>query len=184
MALTDSTMLPLGTKAPDFTLFDVTSGTMKSLVELKSNVATMIVFICNHCPFVIHINPELVRLAKDYQSKGISIIAISSNDIEKYPMDSPSKMKDLANHFEFTFPYLFDETQEVAKAFDAACTPDFYVFDADLKLVYRGRLDESRPSNGKPLNGSDIRNVFDAILNHESISPTQFPSAGCNIKWK
>ena len=172
MALTDSSMLPLGTIAPSFSLLDVVSNETKLLKDLKSDKATLIAFICNHCPFVIHINPELIRIAEEYIPQGISIIAINSNDVVKYPQDGPDKMKAFAHHFSFNFPYLYDES------------PDFYLFDGNLSLVYRGRLDESRPTNGKPLNGFDLRNALEAILGEKPVSPTQYPSAGCNIKWK
>ncbi|MBK7225518.1 MAG: thioredoxin family protein [Saprospiraceae bacterium] len=184
MALTDSSMLPLGTIAPSFSLLDVVSNETKLLKDLKSDKATLIAFICNHCPFVIHINPELIRIAEEYIPQGISIIAINSNDVVKYPQDGPDKMKAFAHHFSFNFPYLYDESQVVAKKYQAECTPDFYLFDGNLSLVYRGRLDESRPTNGKPLNGFDLRNALEAILGEKPVSPTQYPSAGCNIKWK
>jgi peroxiredoxin len=186
MALTESAMLPLGTKAPDFLLKDTVSGQFRSLKDLASDTATVLMFICNHCPYVIHVNPELVRMAHEYQAKGVSFIAVSSNDVSRYPQDGPDKMKEFAASTGYTFPYLYDETQEVAKAYDAACTPDFYVFDGDLKLVYRGRLDESRPrvENPKPLTGSDLRGALNAVLAKQFVSEIQFPSMGCGIKWK
>lgn len=184
MARTTSHMLALGTPAPDFTLFDTVSGKTHSLQALKGQKATLIFFICNHCPFVKHVNSELVRLAHDYEGKGIGFIAINSNDVENYPEDSPEKMKDIAAQLAYPFPYLYDETQEVAKHYDAACTPDFYVFDADLKLAYRGQLDDSRPENGKPLTGRDIRSALDAILSEQPVPAYQKPSIGCGIKWK
>lgn len=184
MSFTLSTMLPIGTKAPDFTLPDTISGQSLSLKELQSDQATLIMFICNHCPYVIHVNPEIVRLSKDYQAKGVRFIAISSNDVENYPQDSPEKMKELAKEVGYDFPYLYDATQEVAKAYDAACTPDFYLFDGDMNLAYRGRLDDSRPSSGKPLTGKDLREAIDAVLAGESVTEKQYPSGGCNIKWK
>lgn len=184
MALTESNMLELGTIAPDFTLPDTISDKNLSLQDLKSDRATVIMFICNHCPYVIHVNDELVKLAADYKKQGVSFIAISSNDVENYPQDGPDKMKTHAAEAGYNFPYLFDETQEVAKAYDAACTPDFYVFDGDLKLTYRGRLDKSRPNSGIPLSGEDLRKAIDQTLTGESLSPIQYPSAGCNIKWK
>jgi len=141
-------------------------------------------FICNHCPYVIHVNDEMVRVANDYSPKGVSFVAISSNDVENYPEDGPVRMKDVAMRLKYPFPYLYDESQEVAKAFDAACTPDFYVFDKDLKLAYRGRLDDSRPKNSNPLTGKDLRDAIDAILEGKPVSEKQYPSAGCNIKWK
>jgi peroxiredoxin len=184
MADTPSVMVDLGTKAPDFTLEDVVSGEKKSLSELKSDKATVIMFICNHCPFVKHVQDELVRLANDYIPKGVSFVAISSNDADNYPQDSPEKMKEVAEEKGYPFPYLFDETQEVAKAYQAACTPDFYIYDGDLKLVYRGQLDDSRPGNNEPVNGKDIRAALDNILAGKPVDEHQKPSIGCNIKWK
>jgi peroxiredoxin len=184
MAATPSTMLPLGTPAPDFTLPDTVSGKTLSLDDLKSDTATLIMFICNHCPYVKHVEHELVRLAKDYQPRGVSFIAISSNDIEAYPADSPEEMNRLAESLGFSFPYLFDESQDVARSYQAACTPDFYIFDGALKLAYRGQLDDSRPSNGMPVTGHDMRAALDAILKGEPVPEPQRPSIGCNIKWK
>ena len=182
MALTESTMLPLGTKAPNFHLQDTVSGNYYSLDDLRSTKATVVMFICNHCPFVIHVNSELVRLANKYKSEGVSFIAISSNDVENYPEDAPDKMSIVAKVLKYPFPYLYDKRQEVAKAYDAACTPDFYVFDKDLKLSYRGRLDDSRPGNSIPLSGIDLANAIDKTILGETIDE-QYPSAGCNIKW-
>ena len=184
MARTPSNMLPLGTPAPDFTLLDTVSGKTVSLDKLKSDKATVIMFICNHCPFVKHVDEAIVSLAKDYQAKGVSVIAISSNDVENYPQDSPELMKEEAEKVGYTFPYLYDETQEVAKAYDAACTPDFYVFDKDSKCAYRGQLDDSRPGNDKPVTGKDLRAALDEILEGKEVSAPQIPSLGCNIKWK
>ena len=184
MARTPSNMLPLGTPAPDFTLLDTVSGKTVSLDELKSDKATLIMFVCNHCPFVKHVDEVIVSLAKYYQAKGVSVIAISSNDVENYPQDSPELMKEEAEKVGYTFPYLYDETQEVAKAYDAACTPDFYVFDKDLKCAYRGQLDDSRPGNDKPVTGKDLRAALDEILEGKEVSAPQIPSLGCNIKWK
>ncbi|MEM5564246.1 thioredoxin family protein [Psychroserpens sp. AS72] len=184
MALTPSNMLPLGTKAPDFKLVNTVDDTLVSLNEAKGIKGTMVMFICNHCPFVIHVNQQLSQLAKDYASKGINCIAISSNDVENYPQDGPEKMKQHAIDNDYIFPYLYDQTQDIAKAYDAACTPDFYVFDSNLKLVYRGQLDDSRPGNDIKLTGNDIRKTFDNLLNGEPISEVQKPSIGCNIKWK
>ena len=183
MALTESTMLPLGTTAPNFHIKDVVSNNYYSLDDLKSGKATVIMFICNHCPFVIHVNPELVRIANEYKNQGVSFIAISSNDVENYPEDAPDKMSIVAKVLKFPFPYLYDKHQEVAKAYDAACTPDFYVFDGDMKLSYRGRLDQSRPGNNVPLSGTDLRHAIDQTIAGKSID-AQYPSAGCNIKWK
>ncbi|WP_458626778.1 thioredoxin family protein [Winogradskyella sp. PC D3.3] len=183
MARTESNMLPLGTKAPDFTLIDTKDHTKKSLNELKGTTGTLVCFICNHCPFVIHVSSELAQLAKDYISKGINCIAISSNDVKNYPQDRPELMTQNAIDNDYIFPYLYDQTQEVAKAYDAACTPDFFLFDADLKLVYTGQLDDSRPGNGIPVTGKDIRAAMNALINKEPVNPNQKPSMGCNIKW-
>ncbi|GAB4392370.1 MAG: thioredoxin family protein [Gammaproteobacteria bacterium] len=184
MVKTPSNMLPLGTIAPDFTLLDTISGKTYSLQELSSDKATVIMFICNHCPFVKHVNPELVRLANDYQTKGIAFIAISSNDAESYPQDAPELMQKTARELGYPFPYLYDETQTVAKAYQAACTPDFYIFDDKLSCVYRGQLDDSRPGNQHPVNGHDLRAALDAILTNQPVTADQKPSVGCNIKWK
>ena len=184
MALTESNMLPLGTKAPDFNLPDTISDAMVSLESIQSDKATVVMFLCNHCPYVIHVNPEIVNVVADYKAKGVSFVGISSNDVENYPQDSPEKMKTHAAAVGYDFPYLYDESQDVAKAYDAACTPDFYVFDAEMKLAYRGRLDTSRPGNANTLDGTDLRAAIDAVLNGEQVSEVQYPSAGCNIKWK
>jgi thiol-disulfide isomerase/thioredoxin len=184
MALTPSNMIALDTIAPEFTLKDVISGKQLSLSEMKSPVATLIMFICNHCPYVKHIQHELAQLAKDYQPKKIAFIAINSNDIETYPDDSPEKMKETAERLNYTFPYLFDETQEVAKAYRAACTPDFYLFDKRLNCIYRGQFDDSRPGNNIPVSGKNIREALDAALSGKPVKTEQKPSIGCNIKWK
>jgi thiol-disulfide isomerase/thioredoxin len=184
LALTESNMFPLGRKAPSFTLPDVVSGKNVSLEERKSETATVILFICNHCPFVKHVQEQLVKLAYDYIPQGISFLAINANDVEKYPEDSPEKMKEVAQKLRYPFPYLFDESQEVAKSFQAACTPDFYVFDQDLFCVYRGQLDDSRPSNEIPVTGESIRQALDRLLQNEPVDVEQKPSIGCNIKWK
>jgi peroxiredoxin len=184
MAETPSKMIPLGTIAPDVTLPDTVSGKMMRLEELKSDKAAAIMFICNHCPFVKHVQKGLVSLANDYIPKDISFVAISSNDVKNYPADSPQRMKEVAKELGYPFPYLYDETQEVARAYQAACTPDFYIFDGDMKLVYRGQLDESRSGNNIPVTGKDIRNALDQILKGEPVSEHQKPSIGCNIKWK
>lgn len=184
MARTPSNMLPLGTKAPDFSLLDTISDSTLNLNELKGEKGTVIMFICNHCPFVIHVNSELIKLANQYNSKGISFIAISSNDVENYPQDAPDKMKIHAKSVGYPFPYLYDETQATAKAYDAACTPDLYLFDAHLELVYRGQLDDSRPGNDIPLNGKDLRHALDCLLENKHNKAPQKPSIGCNIKWK
>lgn len=184
MARTPSNMLPLGTKAPDFELLDTISDNTSTLQELTGEKGTVIMFICNHCPFVIHVNPMIVKLAKEYQAKGIGFVAISSNDVENYPQDAPHLMKEKAEEEGYTFPYLYDETQAVAKAYDAACTPDFYLFDEQMELVYRGQLDDSRPGNGVPLTGTDLKNAMDAVLKGKEVNNDQKPSLGCNIKWK
>ncbi len=184
MARTLSNMLPLGTSAPNFSLIDTVSQSAKNLQQLKGEKGTVIMFICNHCPFVIHVNPELVKLANDYSEKGIGFIAISSNDAINYPQDGPSKMTEHAKENDYPFPYLYDETQEVAKAYDAACTPDFYLFDGDLKLAYRGQLDDSRPGNGIPVSGKDLRNALESVIEGKQVVSLQKPSIGCNIKWK
>ncbi len=184
MAKTPSNMLPLGTHAPDFTLYDTVSGKNLSLNDIKSPIATVIFFICNHCPFVQHINVGIVALAKDYQKLGIHFVAINANDVEKYPEDSPEKMTEAAQQLGYSFPYLFDDTQEVAKAYQAACTPDFYIFDKHLACIYRGQLDDSRPGNDIPVTGKDIRLALDCVLTGRDIPSNQKPSIGCNIKWK
>lgn len=184
MAKTESNMLPLGTKAPDFELTDTVSGRKLKLSDVYGEKATVVMFICNHCPYVKHINKGISKLAKDYIQKDVGFVAISSNDIEKYPEDAPQKMKANAKEQDFIFPYLYDETQEVAKAYDAACTPDFYVFDAQLELIYRGQFDDSRPGNSMPISGRDIRTALDATLMGMKTYKKQKPSIGCGIKWK
>ncbi|KTD21146.1 thioredoxin family protein [Legionella londiniensis] len=184
MVKTASTMLPLGTQAPHFTLPDVITGKMVSLTERDNAKATVIMFICNHCPYVKHVNPELTRLANDYMLSGVRFIAINSNDIEKYPDDSPDNMRKTALEQGYPFPYLFDKTQEVAQAYQAACTPDFFIFNETLKLVYRGQLDDSRPGNAIEPNGKSIRDALDALLADKPVPENQQPSIGCNIKWK
>ncbi|MBT8265257.1 MAG: thioredoxin family protein [Bacteroidia bacterium] len=184
MARTPSNMLPLGTRAPEFNLLDTVSDQQKSLADLSGEKGTVIMFICNHCPFVVHVNSELVAIANSYSDRGISFIAISSNDVINYPQDGPDHMKVNAKENNYPFPYLYDASQDIAKAYDAACTPDFYLFDAQLKLVYRGQLDDSRPGNGIPLTGRDLRTALDDLLAGQDISSVQKPSIGCNIKWK
>ena len=184
MARTPSTMLPLGTKAANFELLDTISGKKNTLQQLKGEKGTVIMFICNHCPFVIHVNPEIAKLGKAYQEKGIGFIAISSNDVGNYPQDAPHLMKELAQEVGYSFPYLYDETQEVAIAYKAACTPDFYLFNSELSLVYRGQLDNSRPGNGIPVSGNDLKNALDNLITGNTINQDQKPSIGCNIKWK
>jgi peroxiredoxin len=184
MARTPSNMLPLGTKAPDFTLFDTLSQETLALNELKGPNGTVIMFICNHCPFVIHVNEIIVKIANTYKEKGVGFIAISSNDVENYPQDSPEKMAIHARENNYPFAYLYDETQDTAKAYDAACTPDLYLFNADLSLVYRGQLDDSRPGNGIEVTGNDLKNAIDCMLENKENTEPQKPSIGCNIKWK
>ncbi|ADQ18788.1 thioredoxin family protein [Leadbetterella byssophila] len=184
MALTPSNMLNLGTVAPDFSLIDTRTAKITSLSDCKGAMGTLVMFICNHCPYVIHVMPEIMKVRQDYPQVGF--VAISSNDVVSYPQDGPDKMREFAKEWNMDFPYLFDETQQVAKAYDAACTPDFYLFNAEDKLVYRGRLDESRPrtEDPKPLTGKDLRGAINALLAGEPLSEIQFPSMGCNIKWK
>lgn len=184
MPAVETTSIPLGFQAPDFKLPDTISGNVLSLQDLRGSKATVVMFICNHCPYVVHVKEQLVNLANDYQSKGISFIAISSNDVSKYPADSPENMKIFAETNKFPFVYLYDESQDVARAYDAACTPDFSIFDENLKCIYRGQLDGSRPGNGKPVTGEDIRNFLDSILAGRISDTRQIPSIGCSIKWK
>ena len=184
MARVLSTMVTLGTKAPQFTLPDTLSEKQIALMDVKGVVGTVIMFICNHCPFVKHVNQELVKLANEYKIKGIGFVAISSNDIINHPDDAPVIMKHVAQSLKYPFPYLYDETQEVAKAYDAACTPDFFIYDKNLQLAYRGQLDDSRPANEIPVTGKDIRNALDCLINNQPVPREQRPSIGCNIKWK
>ncbi len=176
-------MLPLGTAAPDFELPDP-AGKIFSLADFKDKAALAVIFMCNHCPYVIHIRTGLAQLARDYQPRGVGIIGINANDAKNYPADSPAKMKDEVVNAGYTFPYLYDETQAVAKAYRAACTPDFFLFDRGRRLVYRGQFDASRPGNGMPVTGKDARAALDAILAGKNTSEFQVPSIGCNIKWK
>ncbi|RCJ25181.1 alkyl hydroperoxide reductase [Nostoc minutum NIES-26] len=184
MALTTSTMLPLGTKAPDFNLPEVVSGKTTSLATFADKKALLVMFICRHCPFVKHVQQELAQLGKDYFTSDLAIVAISANDAKNYPDDAPESLKAFATELGFTFTLCYDETQETAKAYTAACTPDFFVFDEERKLVYRGQLDDSRPSNGKPVTGADLRAAIDAVLADKTVTDEQKPSVGCNIKWK
>ena len=185
MSLTPSNMLPLGTIAPEFNLLDTVSGELKTLQELKSDIATVVLFICNHCPYVVHINEKLVELAKKYMAQGIQFIAISSNDVTSHPQDSPEYMTEHAREQGYGFPYLYDETQEVAKAYQAACTPDLYVFDGELKCIYHGQFDRSRPNSEVPVTGEDLARALDLALVGQQIPlREQHPSRGCNIKWK
>ncbi len=184
MARTESNMLPLGTKAPDFSLPDVITNEFVTLKDIEGKHGFVIMFICNHCPFVKHVNDEIIRTANDYHVQGFGFAAINSNDVENYPQDSPQEMVKTAETLHYPFPYLFDETQEVARAYDAACTPDFYVFDENRVLVYRGQLDNSRPGNSIQVNGRDLRESLDNILSNSPQRKDQKPSMGCNIKWK
>ncbi len=184
MARTPTNMIPLGFDAPGFELPDIISGKEMTFDKLKSNKATVVAFICNHCPFVKHIMKELVQVGKDYITKGVSFVMINSNDVVNFPADSPENMKLFAAENDFPFPYLFDESQEVAKAYDAACTPDFNVIDGRGKVVYRGQFDDSRPENGLHVTGKDLRHVLDLLLHGERVPEEQAPSIGCNIKWK
>ena len=184
MARVPSTMVALGTKAPSFTLPDTVSGKHISLMDAKGIVGTVIMFICNHCPFVKHINQELVKLANDYKEKGIGFVAINANDVLNYPEDAPDLMSETARQLNYPFPYLYDESQEIAKAYDAACTPDFFIYDRNLQLVYRGQLDDSRPGNEIPVTGKDIRHALDCLVNKQPVPQEQRASIGCNIKWK
>ena len=184
MARTPSNMISLGSFAPDFNLLDVTSNSNFSLTDNKGNTGTIIMFICNHCPYVKHVNPTISELAKEYQSDEIKFIAISSNDVVNYPEDSPELMKLNAEQNKFTFPYLYDQSQEIAKKYDAACTPDFYLYDNELKLVYRGQLDDSRPGNGIECDGKDLSYAIKCMIKNVQNDSIQKPSIGCNIKWK
>lgn len=184
MALTESNMLELGVKAPSFNLPDTTSDSHLSFGDVKGEMGTVVMFLCNHCPYVIHLNRLLVNIANEYMKKGIGFIAISSNDAVKYTDDTPDKMRLVAKVLQYPFAYLYDETQEVARAYDAACTPDIYLFDKEDLLYYRGRVDESRPNNEKPIDGRDLKLALDLLLRGEDPLAKQYPSAGCNIKWK
>ncbi|HJS01621.1 MAG TPA: thioredoxin family protein [Flavobacterium sp.] len=184
MAQTPSNMLPLGTKATDFLLPATNFNTNFNFNECKGQKGTLVMFICNHCPFVLHVIDEIVMIANDYRVQGLGIVAISSNDVVKYPQDAPEKMADFALENKIDFPYLYDESQNVAKTYQAACTPDFYLFDSEDLLVYRGQLDDSRPGNGIPVSGSDLRNAIDSIIYNRHLNEVQKPSIGCGIKWK
>ncbi|MCG8475956.1 MAG: thioredoxin family protein [Cytophagales bacterium] len=184
MALTESNLIEIGRSAPQFMLPDTVTGKSLRLIDLKGDKGTVIMFICNHCPYVVHVNEELVRLADEYQKKGIRFVAISSNDAAEYPEDAPEKMKEKAQELGYPFPYLYDESQQVAKSYDAACTPDFYLFDGELNLFYHGRLDESRPGSGIAVTGRDMRKAMDTLLVGDTPLSPQMPSIGCSIKWK
>lgn len=184
MARTNSNMVPLGTEAKDFKLYDTVSKTVVSFDQIKGSLGTLVLFICNHCPFVIHINPVLIKISKKYKKSGLNIVAISSNDVEKYPQDGPLQMAKHAKKNGYDFPYLFDETQEVAKIYDAACTPDIYLYNYNNRLVYKGQIDDSRPGNNIPINGNDLVNAIECLINKVENKRIQKPSIGCNIKWK
>ncbi|MBK8428962.1 MAG: thioredoxin family protein [Lewinellaceae bacterium] len=185
MAYTESNMLPLGTVAPDFELPEPATGRTLRLSGLPKGRATVVMFLCNHCPYVLYVNPEIVRIVSDYQTRGVSFVGINSNDADNYPEDAPDKMPEHARSVGYTFPYLYDESQAVARVYEAACTPDFYVFDSERKLVYRGQLDPSRPKrNPIPSTGEDLRAALDAVLADQPVSSMQRASGGCNIKWK
>tara|TARA_B110000003_G_scaffold121003_1_gene123428 strand:+ start:3259 stop:3819 length:561 start_codon:yes stop_codon:yes gene_type:complete len=184
MARTNSNMVPLGTEAKDFKLYDTVSKTVVSFDQIKGSLGTLVLFICNHCPFVIHINPILIKISKKYKKSGLNIVAISSNDVEKYPQDGPLQMAKHAKKNGYDFPYLFDETQEVAKIYDAACTPDIYLYNYNNRLVYKGQIDDSRPGNNIPINGNDLVNAIECLISKVENKRIQKPSIGCNIKWK
>jgi len=184
MALTPTKQIPLGFKAPKFNLLNPYTGNIESLDELNSEIGTLVIFMCNHCPYVIHVLDQIVKLSNEYMSKGISIIGINSNDIVNYPDDSPDNMIELIKKYKIPFPYLFDDNQDVAKAYHAACTPDFSVFNSNMTCVYRGQLDDSRPGNKNPVTGKDIRLILDSLISREPTDFVQKPSVGCNIKWK
>ncbi|MBU6451094.1 MAG: thioredoxin family protein [Cyanobacteria bacterium REEB67] len=184
MVMTASTMLELGTSAPDFDLPDVLSGDRVNLSYFQGKKALLVMFICRHCPFVKHIEVELAKLGLDYGAKDVGIVAISSNDADTHPEDKPEKLKEMGERLGFNYPFLYDQTQKVAQAYKAACTPDFFLFDQDLKLVYRGQLDASRPGNNEPVTGNDLRAAIDAVLADKPVAEEQLVSTGCNIKWK
>ena len=184
MALTESTMVVLGTPAPAFSLPDVVSGKTISLKTVAAKKALLVMFICRHCPYVQHVQEGLARLGRDYASRDVGIVAISANDAKGYPEDAPESLKEMAVELKFTFPYCYDESQAVAKTYSAVCTPDFFLFDQARRLVYRGQLDDSRPGNGKPVTGRDLRAALDAVLDGRPVDSVQRPSVGCNIKWK
>ena len=183
MVMTASTMLALGTRAPDFSLPD-TEGKVVSLSDFEDAPALLVIFMCNHCPYVKHVLQGMVELIKEYQAKGVAAVGISSNDVNSFPEDSPEMMAKVAKQAGFTFAYLYDERQAVAKSYRAACTPDFFLFDAERKLVYRGQMDDSRPGSGVPVTGADLRAAMDAVLEGKAVSSEQKPSMGCNVKWK
>jgi peroxiredoxin len=184
MVLTPSTMAQLGTRAPDFLLPDVASGRARRRDDVRGAKGLLVMFICRHCPFVKHVQGELAALARAYEGRGLGIVGISSNDAERHPDDAPESLKQQAEEIGFPFPYLYDESQDVARAYGAACTPDFFLYDGELRLVYRGQLDDSRPGNGRPVDGRDLRAAIDAVLAGRPVPVDQKPSIGCNIKWR
>lgn len=184
MSRTESTMLPLGTLAPDFQLPEVTTGATIKRDDFQGKKGLLVMFICRHCPYVKHVQQELARIGRDYANEPLGIVAISSNDAVAHPDDSPANLRQMAAELGFGFPYCFDETQEVAHAYSAACTPDFFLFDGDNRLVYRGQLDDSRPRNDKPVTGRDLREAIQAVLENKPVNANQTPSLGCNIKWR
>ncbi|MDH3695218.1 MAG: thioredoxin family protein [Gammaproteobacteria bacterium] len=187
MSLTESTMLELGTKAPDFSLPNTNAAAGKKIVSLKdfdNTSAILIAFICNHCPYVVHIREGFVKFTREYQDKNLAVIAISANDVTTHPQDGPEYMQADAEKYDYTFPYLYDETQDIAKTYNAACTPDFFLFDNNRELAYRGQFDSSRPNSGVPVTGEDLRAATDAVLSGQAVAQNQIPSVGCNIKWK
>jgi peroxiredoxin len=184
MALTPSTMLPLGTIAPAFSLPEVVTGQLVSLESFIGETGLLVTFLCRHCPYVKHVEEEVAKIGHDFRPRGLGLVAISSNDIEEYPEDAPDKLKEMAERLHFNFPFCYDESQEVARLYQAACTPDFFLFDAARRLVYRGQLDGSRPGNGRPVTGKDLRTAIEALLTGQPIADQQTPSLGCNIKWK
>jgi len=184
MVLTPSTMAELGTQAPDFALTDVVSGRTRRRDEIKGDKGLLVMFICRHCPFVKHVQGELARLGRDYADRGLGIVAISANDAVRHPDDAPESLRQQAEQLGFAFPYLHDESQDVARAYGAACTPDFFLYDRSLRLAYRGQLDDSRPGNGRPVTGADLRAAIDAVLAGQPVPGDQKPSVGCNVKWK
>jgi thiol-disulfide isomerase/thioredoxin len=184
MAFTESNMLDLGVQAPNFTLPDTVSDKLMRFEDIaEGKKATVVMFLCNHCPYVIYVNEEIINISTEYQAKGVGFVGISSNDAVNYPQDGPKLMKIHAAETGYNFPYLYDELQEVAKTYDAACTPDFYIFDENKILIYRGRIDDARPKNDHPITGRDLRTALDAVLSGESVTEKQYPSGGCNIKW-
>ena len=184
MARTNSTMLPLGTSAPDFALPEAVSGETVSLADFKNSPALLVMFICNHCPYVKHVQAGLTQMVKDFQARGVGVVAISANDVANFPDDGPEKMREEARRAGYTFPYLYDESQSVARAYRAACTPDFFLFDGAHRLVYRGQMDDARRANSLPVTGASVRAALEAVLAGKLVSPNQIPSLGCNIKWK